>query len=295
VSARRRRFEVDAEGEVTAVAISPDGRLLATACEGKGSILLWHLGDGERAAGRGDKRAANGEDRAASRAGEVAAGPAGARAGELTGHDIGTTALVFGPDGKTLVSGGGDQAIRFWDLARGIEAAEPVGAGGTVAGLAIDASGSLLATAAHWPGGVMLRGLRPPGAARELPTRTPGGANSLAFSPDGHTLAFSADEFGMTIVLWDVARAGPRVELGARASTTSLVFVPGSARLASGHFDGSVVLAHVDIARWPERACAIANRNLTREEWHAAVGDSLPYRVPCPGLPVPKVNGKASN
>jgi len=96
-------------------------------------------------------------------------------------------------------------------------------------------------------------------------------------------------------VLWDVARAGPRVELGARASTTGLAFVPGSARLASGHFDGSVVLAHVDIARWPERACAIANRNLTREEWHAAVGDSLPYRAPCSGLPVPQVNGKASN
>ena len=40
----------------------------------------------------------------------------------------------------------------------------------------------------------------------------------------------------------------------------------------------------VDLQSWLKRACAIANRNLTREEWGRYMGDQ-PYRKTCPDLP----------
>ena len=35
------------------------------------------------------------------------------------------------------------------------------------------------------------------------------------------------------------------------------------------------------------RACRIANRNLSREEWRQAFGEETPYRKTCPELPGP--------
>ena len=41
------------------------------------------------------------------------------------------------------------------------------------------------------------------------------------------------------------------------------------------------------MASWLKRACRIANRNLTREEWQRYMGD-LPYRKTIPDLPGPE-------
>jgi RNA polymerase sigma factor (sigma-70 family) len=41
---------------------------------------------------------------------------AGKQLGVLAGHDTSVFALAFSPDGKTLVSGGYDHALRYWDL-----------------------------------------------------------------------------------------------------------------------------------------------------------------------------------
>jgi hypothetical protein len=70
-----------------ATAISPDGRLLATS-EGFGKPLMrfWDLATGK----------------------EIGS--------PLAAHDDWIDALRFLPDGRTLVSGGGDQTIRLWDV-----------------------------------------------------------------------------------------------------------------------------------------------------------------------------------
>jgi hypothetical protein len=47
-----------------------------------------------------------------------------------------------------------------------------------------------------------------------------------------------------------------------------------------------VRLWDVDPHSWRQRACVIANRNLTREEWWKYMGDE-PYRKTCPELPGP--------
>jgi hypothetical protein len=56
--------------------------------------------------------------------------------------------------------------------------------------------------------------------------------------------------------------------------------------LASASSDKSIRLWDVDPHSWAKRACDIANRNLTREEWRKYLGD-LPYRKTCPDLPGP--------
>lgn len=79
----RRRFQV--AGQVTALRIARDGRLLA-AGTGSGAIHLFDL--------------------AASK--PVAA---------LTGHTWVVYALAFTPDGRTLLSGSADGSVRLWDTA----------------------------------------------------------------------------------------------------------------------------------------------------------------------------------
>src|SRR5262249_36250143 len=57
----------------------------------------------------------------------------GHRLGSWTGHTDGVYCGVFTADGKTLVTGGGDSAVRFWDPAtsreirRPLEGTAPVG------------------------------------------------------------------------------------------------------------------------------------------------------------------------
>jgi WD40 repeat protein len=71
-------------GRVTAIAFSPDGRLMASGGD-DASIKLW-----DTATGR-----------------EVAT---------LTGHTLGVSAIDFSPDGKLIASGSADGSARVWDL-----------------------------------------------------------------------------------------------------------------------------------------------------------------------------------
>ncbi len=72
------------EGYAGALALSPDGKLLAGGGDGD-DILLWDAATGQ----------------------EV---------GRLAGHKSGVNSLVFWPDGKKLASGSADRMIRIWDI-----------------------------------------------------------------------------------------------------------------------------------------------------------------------------------
>jgi hypothetical protein len=60
-----------------------------------------------------------------------------------------------------------------------------------------------------------------------------------------------------------------------------MAFTSDGRRLVTGHSNGEVALWNVDVEGWPVRACAIANRDLTPDEWKTFVGEALPYHPVC--------------
>ncbi len=76
------------DGEVSTVAWSPDGRMLASASFTAGEVRLWDTATGKPLR-------------------------------LLEGHEAYIRAVAFAPDGKTLLSGSGDNTLRQWDVNTG--------------------------------------------------------------------------------------------------------------------------------------------------------------------------------
>ncbi|HXM49887.1 MAG TPA: hypothetical protein VN956_18745 [Pyrinomonadaceae bacterium] len=150
---------------------------------------------------------------------------------------------------------------------------------------------------------------------------------SLAFSPDGRTLAGGSSD--NSIILWDVDKRtlldDPLV--GHNAAVMKVTFDNDGKVLASSSVDGTVILWDVETRQalaeipsgrgdpldsvfsadgkylfvatgfalpavwdvsmdsWQQRACKIANRNLTKLEWRQYVGKDEPYHATCSNLP----------
>ncbi|HEX5901944.1 MAG TPA: BTAD domain-containing putative transcriptional regulator [Actinomycetota bacterium] len=105
------------------------------------------------------------------------------------------------------------------------------------------------------------------------------GAFSLEFSPDGRTLAVSGFESGAS--LWDVATGsqyGPTLTAG--SGRTTLDVSPDGHHLLTAASNGEGAVWDIDPESWKQRACTIANRTLTREEWEEFL-PGRPYDPAC--------------
>ncbi len=96
----------------------------------------------------------------------------------------------------------------------------------------------------------------------------------LEFSPDGRYLATNE-------TIWD-AETGVRFapNLTAELPTSLMDLSSDGHQLLVTTDDGRGFIWEVDPASWPERACALANRALTRDEWETFL-PGLPYEPAC--------------
>ncbi len=182
---------------ISALAVSPDGQMLAAASEDK-LISLWDLTQGTHL-------------------------------GNLVGHTDRIPALAWHPSGRYLVSTGWDTTARIWD----VSTRQPVMLLNThstqVTALAFSPDGRMLATADSaltlrlWDflGRKELRQIKGP----QVEIRT------LAFSPDSRRLASNGDRM---IHLWDVQSGQAQAGTGPRPATkNTLALSPDGSRLVT--------------------------------------------------------------
>ena len=194
--------------EMTSVALSPDGEVVAGAW-GSGAVGLWNTTTGELIK---NFRAR---------------------------HAFWPAEMAFSPDGKTIA--GADQAgLILIDLERGIPNGRWLHQPNDdwITSVAFSPDGMLLAS--NGRSGVQLRDPRtgsPIGnPLKDLDT----GSSAIAFSSDSRTLA--SGRIDGTLRLWDVETRKPigRPLAGHSGSITSVAFSPGGKMVASASRDGTV-------------------------------------------------------
>jgi WD40 repeat protein len=104
---------------------------------------------------------------------------------------------------------------------------------------------------------------------------------SIDFNADGSILA--AATRASYVTLWDVSTGlmlGVPLS-GHRDLVNSIAFTRDGQTLVSGGGDRVILEWDVDLMSWQQRACRIANRTLTPEEWGRYL-ETEPYETICP-------------
>jgi WD40 repeat protein/serine/threonine protein kinase len=161
------------QGEVHAVAFSPDGRLALTASDDS-TAQLWSVATGQPAR------------------------PALRHAGPVL-------VAVFSPDGQTVLTGSADKSARLWSTATGQPLCPPLHHQGAVHAVAFDPDGRLVltgsddSTAQLWS----VTTAKPQGS----PLKHRGPVRCVAFSPDGRAILTASDDGAAQ--LWSVSTGQP--------------------------------------------------------------------------------------
>lgn len=218
---------------VSSLAFSPDGTLLASASS-TGEIIVWTI-------------------ESSSIRYSIAA------------HSDTIQSIAFSPDGALLASAGLDERARLFDMSTG-EVVYTFDNTVDSDAVAFSPDGTLLAVATR-DGAITLYAVATGEiAGQALRVQNNRWASALAFSPDGTLLASGGTDRQLTI--WDVATRRSLVDpLPHDNQVRAVVFSPDGAQVAVATLSGTITLWDVSIASWRDRACALANRDLTAAEW----------------------------
>jgi DNA-binding beta-propeller fold protein YncE len=192
-----------------AMALSPDGKLLATGGYDQ-KVLLWDLTSGQPVA-------------------------------TLDGHSGAVFDLAFAREGKLLASASADRTIKLWDVAsrsRLDTLAQPLGEQYTVAfspdGKVLVAGGADIRIRVWELSATAQEGANPLTISKFAHQRT---ILRLAFSPDGATIASAAEDGGVR--LFDATTLAERHALEAQPDwPTAIAFSPDNKQLLVARADG---------------------------------------------------------
>ncbi len=164
----------------------------------------------------------------------------------LTGHTEHIWSVAFSPDGKRLVSGSSDKTTRLWNVEIGEEITTlPLDTPRTTMALAFSRCGTMIAGGMF--GELRLWCAETLTTLFVIPQPQTEDPYALAFSPCGKYLAsgtwWQKGMEKMAIRLWDVA-TGENIHTfwGHTTDAQSLDFSPDGTLLASGSFDGTILL-----------------------------------------------------
>ncbi len=197
------------DGEVRAVAFSPDGQTLAAGCDDH-TVKMWRLSARQEAL-------------------------------TLKGHTGLINDVAFLPDGKTLATASDDKTARLWDVVTGMELARLEAHTDPVHSVVFSPRDRVLITGSEDGVVNFWDAISRQRLAKFQSKMDP--ISSMALSPDGRTLALGSKLGGVEI--WEAAQRQRLSQLTANsgiARVHTLAFSPNGKILAAGSEDGTIRL-----------------------------------------------------
>ena len=239
-----RRLGPAGERGASGVAISPDGRLVATAGV-DGMMRVYELAAGREMATEQVQGTLQDVDfspdgrrlAAAGLGGDIVVWNVRRRASERTiSHGELILAIRFAPDGKTIATGDLRGNVDFWDASSGRRVGHTLGGHNAL-------------------------------------------VLSVSFDPTGARLATTSGDGNFR--LWDVASGKLIGSPLPGADTGGWGLLSPDGKYLVGVFgSGTGAVWNVDHDDWAAHACRVAHRNLTQREWRDLVPER-PYRAVC--------------
>jgi tetratricopeptide (TPR) repeat protein len=209
-----KQYEMDARDYARSIAISPDGRWLATGFLYEG-IRIWEV-------------------------------DTGLPLQTLKGHVASINSIAFSPDSLLLASASRDRSIKLWDAQSGAEVRELRGHDGEVSAVTFSPDGQWLASASSDRTVRIWRVVT--GREVEVMTGHTRAVTAAVFSPDGRWIASGGID--KTIKLWDAATGQiAQTFLGHTEGVAALAFSPDGRWLASGGEDHLAKIWEVETGR----------------------------------------------
>ncbi len=183
--------------------------------------------------------------------------------------------------GAVLAAGAEDKSLYLFKLPSGEPARAPIPFGDTAWSLAFSPDGKTLIAGGN--GGQVAAFDVASGARIERPLPTlPSRVNKIVFNAAGTTLALVGMPRGARMVDWATLRPlGPGLFPTSEYEVISgAAFSPDGHQLVLSERRQQLWLLDGDVERWRARACRLAGRDLTEDEWARYVPDTA-YRKTC--------------